>query len=267
MIPELPESEAQPVALPLARMPVGALPVEHRVGVDARAVAVAALPVMLNPPVPVRLVTTPDAGVPRAGVTRVGDVANTAAPVPVSSVMAAARLALDGVPRKVATPAPKPLTPVPIGKPVAFVKTPEAGVPSAGVINVGAVRVRPAIVVVVELEAMDVLPIVMGNPLLPPEYCGIFNVPAEKVAAPLDPVVVRLKGYGIPPKVCAPVHAFAWVRFTSSVVADEVPPTVIVLFGLLIESPPAADPNCVHVQVDGLPVGLPGNHAVPEVLS
>lgn len=217
--------------------------------------------------VPVRFVMTPEAGVPNAGVTNVGEVANTADPLPVSSVRAAARFALDGVPRKVATPVPKPLTPVPIGNPVAFVKTPEAGVPSAGVVNVGAVRVRPAIVVVVELEAMDVLPIMMGNPLLPPEYCGIFNVPAEKVAAPLDPVVVRLKGYGIPPKVCAPVHAFACAKFTSRVVAPDVPPTVRVLFGLLIESPPAADPNCVHVQVDGLPVGLPGNQAVPEVLS
>ena len=36
---------AHPVALPLARMPVAALPVEQSVGVLARAVAVAALPV------------------------------------------------------------------------------------------------------------------------------------------------------------------------------------------------------------------------------
>ena len=40
------EIEAQPVALPLARIPVGAVPVEHRVGVDAKADAVAALPVV-----------------------------------------------------------------------------------------------------------------------------------------------------------------------------------------------------------------------------
>lgn len=38
---------AQPVALPLARIPVGAWPVVQRVGVLARAVAVAALPVVL----------------------------------------------------------------------------------------------------------------------------------------------------------------------------------------------------------------------------
>lgn len=39
--------EAHPVALPLARTPVGACPVEHRLGVDARAVAVVAFPVVL----------------------------------------------------------------------------------------------------------------------------------------------------------------------------------------------------------------------------
>jgi hypothetical protein len=76
-------------------------------------------------------------GVPRAGVTKVGLVANTKAPLPVSSVTAEAKLADDGVPKKVAIPVPKPLTPVDIGNPVAFVKVPEAGVPNAGVTNVG----------------------------------------------------------------------------------------------------------------------------------
>ena len=47
----------------------------------------------------------PDCGVPRIGVTRLGLVANTFAPVPVSSVNKAARFALLGVPRKVNTPA------------------------------------------------------------------------------------------------------------------------------------------------------------------
>jgi hypothetical protein len=89
------------------------------------------VPLMLMEAVPVRLVTTPDAGVPRAGVTSVGLLANTKAPVPVSSVTAAARLADDGVAKKVATPDPKPEMPVETGKPVAFVKVPEEGVPSA----------------------------------------------------------------------------------------------------------------------------------------
>ena len=37
---------------------------------------------------PVAFVRTPDAGVPSAGVTKVGEVANTKAPVPVSSLTA-----------------------------------------------------------------------------------------------------------------------------------------------------------------------------------
>jgi hypothetical protein len=60
---------------------------------------------------PVALVRTTAEGVPRAGVVRVGDVAKTTAPVPVSSVTAAAKFALEGVARNVATPVPSPLIP------------------------------------------------------------------------------------------------------------------------------------------------------------
>jgi hypothetical protein len=83
---------------------------------------------------------TPDATVPSAGVTKVGDIANTADPEPVSSVNADFKFALEGVVRKVATPVPRLLTPVLIGNPVQLVKTPEAGVPSAGVTSVGLVN-------------------------------------------------------------------------------------------------------------------------------
>jgi hypothetical protein len=62
-----------------------------------------------------------------------------------------------------------PVTPVLRGRPVAFVSTPDAGVPSAGVVNVGAVRVRPAMVVVVLLAATEVEPMVMGKPDVPPQ--------------------------------------------------------------------------------------------------
>ena len=44
------------------------------------------------------------------GASIVGDVANTAAPVPVSSVSAASRFALDGVAKNVPTPVPSPVT-------------------------------------------------------------------------------------------------------------------------------------------------------------
>ena len=77
-------------------------------------------------------------------VPNVGNVANTFAPEPVSSVSAAAKLADVGVPKKVATPVPKlvmpvpplatgsvPVTPVVKGSPVAFVSVADAGVPRA----------------------------------------------------------------------------------------------------------------------------------------
>lgn len=77
---------------------------------------------------------------PITGVTNVGVFANTFAPVPVSSVRAAARLALLGVAKNVATPVPNPLTPVATGNPVQLVKVPLAGVPSAGATNVALVN-------------------------------------------------------------------------------------------------------------------------------
>ena len=84
-----------------------------------------------------QFVKFPEAGVPNAGVTNVGDVANTNAPLPVSSVTALFKLAELGVPKKVATSVPNPCTPLLIGNPVQFVNVPEAGVPNAGVTNVG----------------------------------------------------------------------------------------------------------------------------------
>ena len=68
-------------------------------------VAVAALPPMLRPAaVPVMFVPTKAVGVPSAGVTRVGLVANTLAPVPVSSVSAVSSWAEVNEPRDVALP-------------------------------------------------------------------------------------------------------------------------------------------------------------------
>jgi len=97
---------------------------------------------MLNPPV---AVTIPEAlilvalAAPREGVTNVGLVANTSEPEPVSSVTAEAKLAEEGVAKKVATFAPRPLIPVETGSPVQLVNVPDVGVPRAGVTNVGLV--------------------------------------------------------------------------------------------------------------------------------
>ena len=68
---------------------------------------------------PVALVRTNADGVPRFGVTKVGEVARTMLPVP-EGVAASA----------VATPVPRPLIPVATGNPVALVNTSVVGVPS-----------------------------------------------------------------------------------------------------------------------------------------
>ena len=83
--------------------------------------------------VPLRLtIPVEDDAVPTVMlVPNVGAVENTSDPDPVSSVTADARFALDGVAKNVATPEPRPLTPVLIGNPVAFVRVPDDGVPSA----------------------------------------------------------------------------------------------------------------------------------------
>ena len=74
---------------------------------------------------------------PKTGVTKVGEVAKTAEPLPVSSVKAAARLAELGVAKNVATFVPRPDTPVLMGKPVAFVNVAKEGTPRLGVTSVG----------------------------------------------------------------------------------------------------------------------------------
>ena len=72
----------------------------------------------------------------------VGEAENTKLPaVPVSSVTAAARFALEGVARNVAIPVPKPDMPVVIDKLVQLVNVPDCGVPRIGVVSVGDVNV------------------------------------------------------------------------------------------------------------------------------
>ena len=73
------------------------------------------------------MVNTKALGVPKAGVTRVGEVLKTTLPVPVLEVTPVPPLATGKV----------PVTPVDKGRPVAFVKTKDEGVPRAGVTKVG----------------------------------------------------------------------------------------------------------------------------------
>jgi hypothetical protein len=94
--------------------------------------------------VPVAFVATRTEGVPKLGVTKVGDVANTNEPVPVSSVTAARKLVDEGVPKNVATPVPRPATPVLIGRPVALIRSAWPTVPSVGFVITGLVN-KPVI--------------------------------------------------------------------------------------------------------------------------
>jgi hypothetical protein len=94
--------------------------------------AAAVATMLVDPEVAPAIVKPPE---PMAGVTSAGDVAKTSAPLPVSSVTTARRLAEVGVARNVATPVPNPLIPVAIGTPVKLapdpLKVPAAIVPLA----------------------------------------------------------------------------------------------------------------------------------------
>jgi hypothetical protein len=145
---------------------------------------------------PVALVNVALVGVPKTGVTKVGLVAKTNEPEPVSSVTAVARFALVGVAKNVATPVPKPETPVLMGKPVVLVKTPLAGVPKAGAVNVGLVKVTPENVVTVAPKATLVDPIVTVE-LVNAELPMLVNVFVD----PLIDLFVSVSVVALPTKV------------------------------------------------------------------
>lgn len=160
-----------------------------------------------------QLVNVPLDGVPSAGVTNVGEVANTKAPVPVSSVTAANRLALDGVAKKVATPVPNPETPDPTGRPVQLVKTPLDGVPKSGVTSVGLVALTGAPVPVAVVHT--------GSAVVPPPTSIWLVVPAGSVCkAPVAVVPAAISPYAVvdvvlPVPPCATVTAAAEVNIVA----------------------------------------------------
>ncbi len=139
---------------------------------------------------PVQLVNVPLVGVPNKGVTKVGEVAKTSAPDPVSFVTAAMRFALDGVAKNVAIPVPNPETPVLIGKPVQLVNVPLTGVPSAGVIKVGDVANTsapdPVSSVTADIRfALDGVAKNVAIPVPNPETPVLIGRPVQLVNVPL----------------------------------------------------------------------------------
>lgn len=116
---------------------------------------------------------------PMFGVTRVGLVAKTKLPEPVSSVTADAKFAEEGVAKNVATPVPSPLTPVAIGKPVQLVNVPDVGVPRTGVTSVG---------LVAKTSAPDPVSSVTAAAKFADD--GVARNVATPVARPLTPVEI-----------------------------------------------------------------------------
>ena len=132
---------------------------------------------------PVALVSTSAEGVPSAGVTSVGEVDSTLLPEPVEVVTPVPPLSTGSV----------PVTPVLSGSPVALVSTPEAGVPSAGLVNVGEVSVTPAKVATVPPSETEVDPIVTAELV----SCALLTVPVRlEVGNPV--ALVKTNAVGVP---------------------------------------------------------------------
>jgi hypothetical protein len=153
-------------------------------------------------------VPTSAEGVPRAGVTSVGDIENTKAPEPVSSVTAEAKFAELGVAKNVATPVPKPLIPVLTGSPVAFVNVTEVGVPSIGVTSVGDVaKTLLPVPVLVTLTMFLLASSARAVEAVRPDRVAVLlalsvvNAPVLAVVAPTVPLI----GPENPPAVIVPV--------------------------------------------------------------
>ena len=135
---------------------------------------------------PVALVNVTAEGVPRLGVVKVGEVARTMPPEPVTLAPSAVA---TPVPRLV-TPVPPlaggntPVTPVVRGKPVTFVIVPDAGVPSAGVTSAGDVE-----------RTTEPVPVLVVTPV-PPLPTG--NVPVTPEVRGRPVAFVRMAAEGVP---------------------------------------------------------------------
>ena len=212
---------------------------------------------------PDRLSDVPVAA-PIAGVTRVGVLANTKAPVPVSSVTAEIRFADDGVARNVATFAPRPSTPVEIGNPVALVRTPDAGVPRAGVVSVGDVRV---LFVRVSVTSLSAVPLIL-NSLPEATFTCSENVQASVASTQL--IVLSVAPLRVIPPPSAPasvgVSTEPRTRFLSStVISVEL---IVVVVPLTVKSPDKVKDVPVAAPMFGVTsVGVLANTNAPVPVS
>ena len=157
-------------------------------------------------------------GIDRVGADRNGAFWKTSAPLPVSSVTADARFALDGVARNVATPVPSPEMPVDTGSPVQFVKVPLAGVPRIGADSVGALNVPPFTIGADRVRALIVGALSVTEFSVPPLIVGAESVGVFCSTIPPVPVVDAARV--VPAYVRAPTRVV--VAVTDRVVATRL---------------------------------------------
>lgn len=160
----------------------------------------------------------------------VGEALKTSEPVPVSSVTAEIKLALDGVASQVAIPEPRPEIPVDTGRPVALVRVAAEGVPKFGVVNVGElektkepepvsslmIEARPAeVVVAVKAEVplpirrpvSEVAPVPpYGTPTVDPFQIPESIVPRLVIPETVRRVIVLVAKVVVALKVLVPVQ-------------------------------------------------------------
>lgn len=186
---------------------------------------------------------------PNTGVTKVGVLANTKLPDPVSSVIADARLALDAVARNAATLAPKPEIPVATGRPVQLVNVPELGVPKTGVVSVGLVNVL--LVSVSEPANVAKSPSVKAvlNCAIVPETVLLPNAIVLLVSVVvLDPEIATVFDRSALASSNPPAVVPSCTRMVSTVVSTVISPTapVKLLFCVVV---PRRNCTCVGIYI------------------
>lgn len=139
----------------------------------------------------------------------VGAVARTGPPEPVTALL-----------RPVATPVPRPLTPVEIGKPVAFVSTAADGVPNAGVVSDGEVD-----------RTTEPEPVAVADPVPPCDTDRGVVRPESDVILLFAPAVAPLEPFNSVPLVGNVILVEPVVVSVRGLAPDVVrfPPSVIVL--------------------------------------
>jgi len=214
---------------------------------------------------PVAFVKVALVGVPRIGVTNVGEVANTLAPLPVSSVKAAAKFAEVNEPKDVALPtevtAPVKLAFVvtlpavkPDAVPVIFVPTNADGVPKAGVTKVGEFD-----------NTLLPVPVEVVTPVPPCKTVKAVVKPVIDVMSEFAPLAAAPKLVRALAAVDAPVPPSATAK---SVIPVIVPPVIVADDDVIApETPPVAVIAPVKVDVpvtDKLPPTVTLSPAEPS---